>query len=92
MLPQALHTLHTADSYRFMGTEAYGDSIDSTMVYYGLPFVQEADFPFNDYLTRLDSPSGNRVFETITSWMKRMPEGKWPNWMVSAQLSASGAW
>ncbi|XP_024408637.2 amino acid transporter heavy chain SLC3A1 [Desmodus rotundus] len=68
--------------YRFMGTEAYGDSIDSTMVYYGLPFVQEADFPFNDYLTRLDSPSGNRVFETITSWMKRMPEGKWPNWMT----------
>ncbi|KAM5318049.1 amino acid transporter heavy chain SLC3A1 [Glossophaga mutica] len=68
--------------YRFMGTEAYRDSIDSTMMYYGLPFVQEADFPFNDYLTRLDSPSGNSVFETITSWMKRMPEGKWPNWMT----------
>lgn len=68
--------------YRFMGTEAYGDSIDNTMIYYGLSFIQEADFPFNDYLTRLDSPSGNSVFETITSWMEHMPEGKWPNWMT----------
>ncbi|XP_036922405.1 neutral and basic amino acid transport protein rBAT [Sturnira hondurensis] len=68
--------------YRFMGTEAYGDSIDSTVRYYGLPFIQEADFPFNDYLARLDSPSGNSVFETITSWMTHMPEGKWPNWMT----------
>ncbi|XP_023387043.1 neutral and basic amino acid transport protein rBAT [Pteropus vampyrus] len=68
--------------YRFMGTEAYGDSIDKTMMYYGLPFIQEADFPFNDYLTRLDTPSGDRVFEVITSWMEHIPEGKWPNWMI----------
>lgn len=76
-----------------MGTEAYGDSIDKTMMYYGLPFIQEADFPFNDYLTRLDTPSGDRVFEVITSWMEHIPEGKWPNWMVSphVQLSTSGA-
>lgn len=82
-----------ANSHRFMGTEAYGDSIDRTMMYYGLPFIQEADFPFNDYLTRLDSPSGNSVFEVVTSWMKHLPEGKWPNWMVSshAQLCISGA-
>ncbi|ELK14741.1 neutral and basic amino acid transport protein rBAT [Pteropus alecto] len=68
--------------YRFMGTEAYGDSIDNTVMYYGLPFIQEADFPFNDYLTRLDTPSGDRVFEVITSWMEHIPEGKWPNWMI----------
>ncbi|XP_054423103.1 amino acid transporter heavy chain SLC3A1 [Pteronotus mesoamericanus] len=68
--------------YRFMGTEAFGDSVDSAMMYYGLPFIQEADFPFNDYLTGLDSPSGNGVFEIITSWMEHMPEGKWPNWMI----------
>ncbi|XP_014303162.1 neutral and basic amino acid transport protein rBAT [Myotis lucifugus] len=74
--------------YRFMGTEAYGDSIDRTMMYYGLPFIQEADFPFNDYLTRLDSPSGNSVFEVVTSWMKHLPEGKWPNWMIGGPDNA----
>nr|KAF6308458.1 solute carrier family 3 member 1 [Myotis myotis] len=74
--------------YRFMGTEAYGDSIDRTMMYYGLPFIQEADFPFNDYLTRLDSPSGNSVFEVVTSWMEHLPEGKWPNWMIGGPDNA----
>lgn len=59
------------------------------MMYYGLPFIQEANFPLNSYLSKLDTPSGNRVFEVITSWMENMPEGKWPNWMVSpyAQLT-----
>ena len=72
-----------------MGTEAHGESITKTMVYYGLPFIQEADFPFNSYLSKLDKPSGNSVSEIITSWMENMPEGKWPNWMVSpyAQFS-----
>nr|XP_060463294.1 amino acid transporter heavy chain SLC3A1 isoform X2 [Panthera onca] len=68
--------------YRFMGIEAYGESIDRTMMYYGLPFVQEADFPFNNYLSELNTPSGSGVFEVITSWMENMPEGKWPNWMI----------
>lgn len=76
-----------------MGTEAHGESITKTMVYYGLPFIQEADFPFNSYLSKLDKPSGNSVSEIITSWMENMPEGKWPNWMVSpyAQFSI-GCW
>uniref|UniRef100_A0A8C8Z6R9 Amino acid transporter heavy chain SLC3A1 n=1 Tax=Prolemur simus TaxID=1328070 RepID=A0A8C8Z6R9_PROSS len=68
--------------YRFMGIEAYAESIDRTMLYYGLPFIQEADFPFNHYLTMLDTLSGNNVYEVITSWMENMPEGKWPNWMI----------
>ncbi|XP_040080662.1 neutral and basic amino acid transport protein rBAT [Oryx dammah] len=68
--------------YRFMGTEAHGESITETMVYYGLPFIQEADFPFNSYLSKLDKPSGNSVSEVITSWLENMPEGKWPNWMT----------
>lgn len=73
--------------------EAHGEGIDRTMMYYGLPFIQEADFPFNNYLSKLDTPSGNSVFEVITSWMENMPEGKWPNWMVRphAQPSPSGA-
>uniref|UniRef100_A0A671E7H3 Amino acid transporter heavy chain SLC3A1 n=1 Tax=Rhinolophus ferrumequinum TaxID=59479 RepID=A0A671E7H3_RHIFE len=78
--------------YRFMGTEAYGDTIDRTMMYYGLPFVQEADFPFNDFLTRLDTPSGNGVFQAITSWMEHMPEGKWPNWMDTLLSKSPMQW
>ncbi|XP_062934030.1 amino acid transporter heavy chain SLC3A1 [Cynocephalus volans] len=68
--------------YRFMGTEAYAESIDRTMMYYGLPFIQEADFPFNNYLASLDTLSGNSVYEVITSWMENMPEGRWSNWMT----------
>ncbi|XP_062065358.1 amino acid transporter heavy chain SLC3A1 [Lepus europaeus] len=68
--------------YRFMGTEAYAESIDRTMRYYGLSFIQEADFPFNNYFTTLDTLSGNTVHEVITAWMENMPEGKWPNWMT----------
>ncbi|XP_059973357.1 amino acid transporter heavy chain SLC3A1 [Mesoplodon densirostris] len=68
--------------YRFMGTETHGENIAKTMMYYGLPFIQEADFPFNSYLGKLDTSSGNIVFEVITSWMENMPEGKWPNWMT----------
>ncbi|KAM9187751.1 amino acid transporter heavy chain SLC3A1 [Dugong dugon] len=68
--------------YRFMGTEANGENIDRTMMYYGLPFIQEADFPFNSYLTQLDTP-GNSIFnKVIMSWMENIPEGKWPNWMI----------
>ncbi|XP_037663195.1 neutral and basic amino acid transport protein rBAT [Choloepus didactylus] len=74
--------------YRFMGTEANGESTDRTMMYYGTPFIQEADFPFNNYLTKLDTPSGKSVFEVIKSWMENMPEGKWPNWMIGGPNNA----
>ncbi|XP_015100945.1 amino acid transporter heavy chain SLC3A1 [Vicugna pacos] len=74
--------------YRFLGTEAHGESIAKTMMYYGLPFIQEANFPLNSYLSKLDTPSGNRVFEVITSWMENMPEGKWPNWMTGGPDNA----
>ncbi|XP_021073966.1 neutral and basic amino acid transport protein rBAT [Mus pahari] len=68
--------------YRFMGTEASAESIERTMMYYGLPFIQEADFPFNKYFTTIGTLSGHTVYEVITSWMENMPEGKWPNWMT----------
>ncbi|XP_053444941.1 neutral and basic amino acid transport protein rBAT isoform X2 [Nycticebus coucang] len=74
--------------YRFMGIKTYAESIDRTMLYYGLPFIQEADFPFNNYLTTLDTLSGNKVYEVITSWMENMPEGKWPNWMIGGPDSS----
>ncbi|XP_067559203.1 amino acid transporter heavy chain SLC3A1 isoform X2 [Pseudorca crassidens] len=78
--------------YRFMGTEAHGENIAKTMMYYGLPFIQEADFPFNSYLGKLDMPSGNSVFEVITSWMENMPEGKWPNWMDTLLSKSPMQW
>ena len=68
--------------YRFMGAEASAESIERTMMYYGLPFIQEADFPFNKYFTTIGTLSGHTVYEVITSWMENMPEGKWPNWMT----------
>uniref|UniRef100_A0A2K6V7F0 Amino acid transporter heavy chain SLC3A1 n=1 Tax=Saimiri boliviensis boliviensis TaxID=39432 RepID=A0A2K6V7F0_SAIBB len=74
--------------YRFMGTEAYAESIDRTVMFYGMSFIQEADFPFNNYLTMLDTLSGNSVYEVITSWMENMPEGKWPNWMIGGPDSS----
>uniref|UniRef100_A0A4X1SJS4 Amino acid transporter heavy chain SLC3A1 n=1 Tax=Sus scrofa TaxID=9823 RepID=A0A4X1SJS4_PIG len=74
--------------YRFMGTEAQGESIAGTMMYYGLPFIQEADFPFNSYFGQLDTPSGDSVAEVILSWMENMPEGKWPNWMTGGPDNA----
>ncbi|XP_060042951.1 amino acid transporter heavy chain SLC3A1 isoform X2 [Erinaceus europaeus] len=74
--------------YRFLGTEASGESVDSTMMYYGQPFVQEADFPFNSLLSSLDTPSGGQVSHAIMTWLQNMPEGKWPNWMTGSPEQA----
>ncbi|XP_006839471.1 PREDICTED: neutral and basic amino acid transport protein rBAT [Chrysochloris asiatica] len=71
-----------AGRYRFMGTETSGENIDRTMMYYGLPFIQEADFPFNNYLALLNTPGNSVLNKAIMSWMENMPEGKWPNWMI----------
>ncbi|XP_036606217.1 neutral and basic amino acid transport protein rBAT [Trichosurus vulpecula] len=69
--------------YRFMGTEASNqEGIEETMMYYGTSFIQEANFPFNFYLTEMTTLSGTEVFEVVASWMKNMPEGNWPNWMI----------
>ena len=71
-----------------MVTESYDyEEIDKTMMYYGTPQVKEGDFPFNFYL--LDLPknmSGNWVRDLVNLWMTNMPEGKWPNWVVSQEL------
>ncbi|XP_008113929.1 amino acid transporter heavy chain SLC3A1 [Anolis carolinensis] len=75
--------------YRFMGTEANdGENIEKTMMYYGTPFIQEADFPFNLHFMNMQQVSGNAVFETVALWMKNMPTGKWPNWAVGDLKSA----
>ncbi|XP_036429726.1 neutral and basic amino acid transport protein rBAT isoform X1 [Colossoma macropomum] len=70
--------------YRFMVTECYDyEEIEKTMMYYGTPFVKEADIPFNFYLLDLpDGLSGVRAKELVELWMSNMPTGKWPNWVV----------
>uniref|UniRef100_H3AQH9 Amino acid transporter heavy chain SLC3A1 n=1 Tax=Latimeria chalumnae TaxID=7897 RepID=H3AQH9_LATCH len=70
--------------YRFMVTESYdNEEIHKTMMYYGTPFIAEADFPFNFYLIDLHkNMSGDGAFTLVDSWMKSMPKGKWPNWVV----------
>lgn len=69
---------------RFMVIESYDyEEIDKTMRYYGTSYATESDFPFNFYLLYLpDALSGNRAKELVDVWMKNMPEGKWPNWVV----------
>lgn len=68
-----------------MVTESYDyEEVDKTMMYYGTQLVKESDFPFNFYL--LDLPhntSGLWVKHLVHLWMGNMPEGKWPNWVVS---------
>uniref|UniRef100_A0A6J0UDC0 Amino acid transporter heavy chain SLC3A1 n=1 Tax=Pogona vitticeps TaxID=103695 RepID=A0A6J0UDC0_9SAUR len=73
--------------YRFMGTDA-DDNIEGTMMYYGTSFIQEADFPFNRYLLKMEEISGNSIFEMVALWMKNMPRAKWPNWAVGDPNSA----
>lgn len=74
---------------RFMVIECYDyEEIDKTMRYYGTSYVTESDFPFNFYLLYLpDDLSGNQAKRLVNLWMSNMPKGKWPNWVVSDQIS-----
>ncbi|NXO34965.1 SLC31 protein, partial [Locustella ochotensis] len=75
--------------YRFMGSDDdEKEDIEATMMYYGTPLIQEADFPFNFNLVNMKNLSGNSVFEAVNSWMKNMPAGKWPNWAVGSPNAA----
>ncbi|KAM4694521.1 amino acid transporter heavy chain SLC3A1 [Discoglossus pictus] len=77
--------------YRFMGTESNDhEAVDKTMMYYGNEFIQEADFPLNFYLLRLDKNiiSGNSIFSVVDLWMKSMPKGKWPHWMAGGSSNS----
>ncbi|XP_078413315.1 amino acid transporter heavy chain SLC3A1 [Cetorhinus maximus] len=73
-----------ANRYRFLVTESYdNEEIYKTMMYYGTPIQQEADFPSNFYLIDLYKDlSGNGVLKIVDYWMRNMPAGAWPNWVV----------
>ncbi|NXL09954.1 SLC31 protein, partial [Mesembrinibis cayennensis] len=75
--------------YRFLGSDGdEKENIEATMMYYGTPFVKEADFPFNFNLINMKNLSGNSIFEAVDLWMKNMPAGKWPNWAVGSPNAA----
>ncbi|NXS62566.1 SLC31 protein, partial [Brachypteracias leptosomus] len=75
--------------YRFMGSDGdEKEDIEATMMYYGTTFIQEADFPFNFNLINVKNLSGNSIFEAVNMWMKNMPAGKWPNWVVGSPNAA----
>uniref|UniRef100_A0A8C5T4P6 Solute carrier family 3 member 1 n=1 Tax=Malurus cyaneus samueli TaxID=2593467 RepID=A0A8C5T4P6_9PASS len=75
--------------YRFMGShDDEKEDIEATMMYYGTPFIQEADFPFNFNLINMKNLSGNSIFEAVDLWMRNMPAGKWPNWAVGSPNAA----
>ncbi|KAM5165591.1 amino acid transporter heavy chain SLC3A1 [Mantella aurantiaca] len=76
--------------YRFMGTESNDENMVSrTMLYYGNSFIKEADFPLNFYMNDLNKDlSGNSIFNSVDLWMKSMPKGKWPHWMVGSSRNS----
>ncbi|XP_065535575.1 amino acid transporter heavy chain SLC3A1 [Lathamus discolor] len=75
--------------YRFLGSDGDDkEDMEATMTYYGTTFVQEADFPFNFNLINMKNLSGNSIFEAVNLWMKNMPAGKWPNWVVGSPNAA----
>ncbi|NWS65391.1 SLC31 protein, partial [Crotophaga sulcirostris] len=75
--------------YRFMGSDGdEKEDIEATMMYYGTSFIKEADFPFNFNLINMKNLSGNSIFEAVNLWMKNMPAGKWPNWVVGSPNAA----
>ncbi|KAM6367129.1 amino acid transporter heavy chain SLC3A1 isoform 2-T3 [Alca torda] len=75
--------------YRFLGSDGDDkENIEATMMYYGTTFIQEADFPFNFNLINMKNLSGNSIFEAVNLWMKNMPAGKWPNWVVGSPNAA----
>lgn len=70
-------------NYRFMVTESY-DKHSALLPYYGTPDQPEADYPFNFGLTELtsDNLSGKEIHKQVQDWMKDLPGGKWPNWVI----------
>ena len=77
-----------------MMAEVYYDQMANVMRYYGTEEAPLADFPFNfnlinDFKNRSDL-SGFSLKKSIDRWLDNLPEGKWPNWVVSIGiLSAS---
>lgn len=71
-----------------MEAEVYAD-IPTTMRYYGTEMTEESDFPMNFLLITSDPASewnADSMRSKILEWMRNMPSGKWPNWVVRDTL------
>jgi len=68
----------------FFMVECYSP-LFNTMRYYGNSSSPGAHFPFNFLLINAFNQQSDAydVDNVIKSWMLNMPEGQWPNWVVS---------
>lgn len=72
---------YSNDSHeRFMVGEVY-DPVETVMLYYG-ENNDEFHFPFNFFLLENSNWTGTAVSETVAHWLKNMPNGTWPNWVL----------
>lgn len=63
-----------------MVMEVYDETLEESMKYYG----SGANMPFNFGLIYVNNSCGGKCFKTIIDkWMTLMPEGEWPNFVVS---------
>ena len=70
-----------SDSYRLLIGEVMASS-DVVMKYYGRR-KQEFDFPFNfDLLGIKRDFTAEDINTVITNYLKALPTGKWPNWLL----------
>lgn len=59
------------------------EEVEDVMHYYGDVNDKVADFPFNFQLYKVKATdTGTTLFEKIDIWLKNMPKGKYPNWVV----------
>jgi hypothetical protein len=67
-----------------MITEAYMP-VENLMAYYGNKSHPTAHFPFNFALISAsqENISAQSIHDAIKTWMENLPEGAWPNWVVS---------
>ncbi len=77
-------TMPVSISLRFMLMEVYDNTLTESMKYYD----SGADMPFNfDFPMNMDATwGGNDIARSVSNWLSKMPEGKWPNWVVSKSL------
>ncbi|XP_050420932.1 maltase 2-like [Adelges cooleyi] len=68
---------------KFIMVECYSP-FDKTMMYYGTPSAPAAHFPFNfQFIGKFNHQSNaHDLRDVVVSWIRNMPEGMWPNWVL----------
>lgn len=62
--------------------------INKIMQYYGNSSFPAAHFPFNFLLIKQFNEQSDAydINNMVKSWIQNMPQGMWPNWVVSIEL------